>query len=142
MPVKTQQVGLSLRTRLASTVIFISLALMGGCAGPQPSHFSPIPPPGLQEKPGYTTIFGPTSGSGSTTVTFDARPGIAVWLGCIGKGTVWTRPFAVVAICGSGNAFVGGLTQPTDYRRGQKVSMLIVGPPTVRWEIRIDGAPW
>lgn len=83
------------------------------------------------------------SGSGSKTFTISARPGIAGWLGCIGTGMVrMTSPVAVGAICDGGNAFVGGLTQPTSYRRGQKVAVRIVGPADVRWEFRIDGAPW
>ena len=85
------------------------------------------------------------SGSGSRTFTVSARPGMAVWLGCIGTGTVWLKsPLAAVALCysDSGNAFVGGLTQPTRYRRGQKLAVRIVGPANTRWEFRIDGAPW
>jgi hypothetical protein len=85
------------------------------------------------------------SGSGSRTFTIPARPGIAVWLACIGKGSVWiTSPVAVGAICGndSGNFFAGGVTQPTHFRRGQKLSVRIVGPANTRWEFRIDGAPW
>jgi hypothetical protein len=52
-------------------------------------------------------------------------------------------PYAVVAICGSsGNSFAGGLTQPTHYRHGQKLTVRITAPATVRWDFRIDGAPW
>jgi hypothetical protein len=53
-----------------------------------------------------------------------------------------TRPYSVGLICGSGNAFAGGLTQPTQFRRGQKLTVRINAPATVRWEFRIDGAPW
>ena len=104
-----------------------------------------MPRPGQAEKPGYATILGPVSGSSSRTFTIKARPGIAVWLGCTGAGKVWiTRPVAVGATCGSdtGHSFTGGLTQPTHYRRGQKVLVRIVGPSTARWVFRIDGAPW
>jgi hypothetical protein len=128
---------------LASALATVGLAFMTGCA--RPPRFSPMPPPGHSEDPGYTTILGPVSGSGSKTFTISARPGIAVWLGCIGKGTVWmTRPVAVGANSGSntGSDFSGGLTQPTHYRRGQKLVVRIAGPATARWEFRIDGAPW
>lgn len=137
------QLGSSLPARLAAAMV-VALGLMVGCAGPPPPQFSPMPPLGQQEKPDYRSILGPVSGSGSKTFIVTARPGIAVWLGCIGKGTVWMKsPVAATAICGhSGNAFVGGLTQPTHYRRGQKLTVRVVGPATVRWEFRIDGAPW
>jgi len=139
----TSQLGSSLPARRAAAMVPIALVLIAGCAAPQASQFSPMPSPGQQENPGYTTILGPVSGSGSRTFTIAAQPGIAVWIGCIGKGTVWmTRPVAVGAICDSGNAFAGGLTQPTRYRRGQRLTVRIVGPATVRWEFRIDGAPW
>ncbi|HXB48449.1 MAG TPA: hypothetical protein VNW50_11865 [Streptosporangiaceae bacterium] len=137
------QLGSRPPARLAAAVVAIALALVAGCTGPPPRQFSPMPPQGQQEKPGYTTILGPVSGRGSKTFTISARPGIAVWLGCIGQGTVWmTRPVAVGAICHSGNGFAGGLTQPTHYRHGQKLTVRIVGPATDRWEFRIDGAAW
>ncbi len=129
-------------TMLATALAAVAMATMTGCASsPQ---FSAMPPPGQAEKPGYTTILGPVSGSGSKTFTITARPGIAEWLGCIGKGmAVLTRPYAVVARCSnSGNGFVGGLTQPTHYRRGQKLTVRITAPATARWEFRLDGAPW
>jgi hypothetical protein len=138
-----KQLGLSRPAMVAAALATFALAFMAGCAGPQSPQFSPMPPPGHSGKPDYSTILGPTSGRGSRTLTISAPPGIAVWLGCIGKGTVWvTRPVAVGVICGSGNYFGGGLTQPTHYRRGQKLVVRIVGPATVRWEVRIDGAPW
>jgi hypothetical protein len=137
------QLGSSLPPRLAAAMVTIALAFIAGCAAPRPPQFSPMPPPGQQEKPGYTTILGPVSGSGSKTYTVSARPGIAEWIGCIGKGMAWmTRPYSAGAICGSGNAFAGGLTQPTHFRRGQKLTVRITAPATVRWEFRIDGAPW
>lgn len=137
------QLGSSLRARLAAAMVTIVLAFISGCAGPRPPRFSPMPPPGQSERPDYTTILGPVSGSGSKTFTVAALPGIAEWIGCIGKGEAWiTRPFATGVICHSGKAFAGGLTQPTHYRRGQKLTVRIVGPATVRWEFRIDGAPW
>jgi hypothetical protein len=131
-------------TMLAAALAAVAMASMTGRASPRPPQFSAMPPPGQAEKPGYTTILGPVSGSGSRNFTISARPGIAEWLGCIGKGTaVLTRPHAVVALCGnSGNGFAGGLTQPTLYRRGQKLTVHITAPATVRWEFRIDGAPW
>jgi hypothetical protein len=131
---------------LVTAMVSIALAFIAGCAGRPPSpQFSPMPPPGQAEKPGYTTILGPVSGSGSRTFTISARPGIAVWLGCIGNGTVWiTRPVAVGGRCANsaGNSFAGGLTQPTHYRRGQKVTVRITARGTVRWEFRMDAAPW
>jgi hypothetical protein len=137
------QLGSSSSATLGAAMITIALTFIAGCAGPRPAQFSPMPPLGQSERPGYLTILGPVSGSGSTTFAVSARPGMAVWLGCIGKGAVWMNsPLAAVAICGSGNAFVGGLTQPTHYRRGQKLAVRIVGPATVKWEFRIDGAPW
>jgi hypothetical protein len=135
------QLGSRLQARLAAAMVTIALTFIAGCAGPR--QFSPMPSPGQHEKPGYTTIVGPVSGSGSETFVISARPGIAVWLGCIGKGTVWmTRPVAVGVICDRGNSFAGGLTQPTHYRLGQKLTVRIAGPATARWEFRIDGAPW
>jgi hypothetical protein len=132
----------AVRARLGAAMVVFSLALISGCSGPTP-QFSPMPIPGQQENPGYTTILGPVSGTGSKALVISARPGIAVWLGCIGKGEVWTTtPLAVSAICGSGNSFVGGTTQPTHYRRGQKLIVRIVSPADITWEIRIDGAPW
>jgi hypothetical protein len=138
------QFGSSLPARLAAATVIIALACLAGCAAPPQLQFSPLPPPGQQERPDYTTILGPVSGSGSKTFTISARPGIAIWLGCIGKGMVrMTLPKAVGAICGrSGNAFAGGLTQQTHYRRGQKLTVRIVGPATGSWEFRIDGRPW
>lgn len=138
------QLGSSLPARLAAATVVIALACIAGCAAPPQPQFSPMPTPGQQEKPDYTPILGPVSGSGSQTFTISARPGIAMWLGCIGQGMVWmTLPKAVGAICGrSGNAFVFGLTQPTHYRRWQKLTVRIVGPATDKWEFRIDGPPW
>jgi hypothetical protein len=138
------QLGSSLPTRLAAAMVTIALTFIAGCAGPQTPQFSQMPPPGQSEEPDYTTILGPVSGSGSKTFTVAARPGIAEWIGCIGKGgEAWiTRPFAAGVICDGGNAFAGGLTQPTHYRRGQILTVRITAPPTVRWEFRIDGAPW
>jgi len=138
------QLGSSLPARLAAATVTFALAWLAGCAAPPQSQFSPMPPPGQQERPDYTTILGPVSGSGSKAFTISARPGIAIWLGCIGKDMVrMTLPKAVGAICGrSGNAFAGGLTQPTHYRRGQKLTVRIIGPATDRWEFRIDGPPW
>lgn len=131
-------------TRLAATVATVTMAaLVAACAGPQTPRFSLMPAPGQGEKPSYTAILGPLSGSGSKTFTVAARPGMAEWIGCIGKGEAWiTKPKAVGAICDGGNAFAGGLTQPTHYRRGQVLTVRITAPPTVRWEFRIDGAPW
>jgi hypothetical protein len=129
---------------LASVVFAAGMAFVAGCAGtPQ---FSAMPPPGqLGEQQGYTTILGPVSGSGSRTFTISARPGIGVWIGCIGKGAVWmTRPVAVGGNCGtnSGNSYSGGVTDPTHFRRGQVIVVRIVGPASARWEFRVDGAPW
>jgi hypothetical protein len=129
--------------RLGAAMVVVLVALISGCSGPPTPQFSPMPIPGQQESPGYTTILGPVSGSGSKTLVVSARPGMAVWLGCIGKGAVRaTTPIGVSAICGSGNSFVGGTTQPTHYRRGQKLIVRIVSPADATWEIRIDGAPW
>ena len=134
------QLGDRAPTGQVAAILAIALAAITGCTSPP--KFSPMPPPS-QQNPAYTTILGPVSGSGSRIFTVSARPGIAVWLGCIGKGMVrMTRPMAVVAICHSGNAFVGGLTQPTHYRRNQTLTVRIVSPAATRWEFRIDGAPW
>ena len=95
-----------------------------------------MPPPGQQwDKPGYTTILGPVTGAGSRTFT--------VLVGCIGKGLVWLKSpvGSFAAACGDGSAFGGELTQPTHARPGQKVTVRIVAPATIRWELRIDGAP-
>ena len=133
-------------TMLAAVLATVAIAFMAGCAGPRqrPQQFSPMPLLGQMERADYRTILGPVSGRGSKTFIISARPGIAEWLGCIGKGmAVMTRPYTVVAICGHvGNAFVGGTTQPTHDRRGQKLTVRITAPATVRWEFRIDGAPW
>jgi len=71
-----------------------------------------------------------------------ARPGVAAWLGCIGKGLVWLKsPVAFAVLCGNGDDFAGGLRQPTHTKPGQKVKVRVVAPATTRWELRIDGAP-
>jgi hypothetical protein len=133
-------------TRLAAALAATAMTFTAGCAGPRPPRppqFSPMPPPGQMENPGYTAILGPMSGSGSKTFTISARPGIAVWIGCIGKGMAWMKsPVAMGAVCGDGGVFVSGLTQPTHYRHGQKLTVRITAPATARWEFRIDGAPW
>jgi hypothetical protein len=136
------QLGSGRSARLAAAMVTIALAFTVGCDGSS-SRFGAMPSVGQQEKADYTTILGPESGSGPKTFSIPARPGLAVWLGCIGKGIVrMTRPMGIVAICHSGNDFAGGLTQPTHYRRGQKLAVRIIGPASVRWEFRIDGAPW
>lgn len=138
--------GVCLGTRLGAALAAVAMALMAGCAGTRPPRapqFSPMPPPGSMEHPGYTAILGPVPGRGSKTFTISARPGIAVWIGCIGKGMAWMKsPLAMGVVCGDGGAFTGGLTQPTHYRRGQKLIVRITARATVRWEFRVDGAPW
>ncbi len=136
----------SLSKWLLVFVLASALAFTSSCstprAVPQP-QFKPIPPPGQLDKPGYTTILGPVTGSGTRTFTISARPGIAAWLGCIGKGLAWLRsPVGTFAAgCSDGGVFAGGVTQPTSVRPGQKVTVRVVAPPTTRWQLRIDGTP-
>lgn len=122
-----------------------ALGLTSSCSTPQAvpqPQFKAMPPPAQWYKPNYTTILGPVTGVGSRTFTISARPGIAAWLGCIGKGLVWLRsPLAFAAACGDGGVFAGGLTQPMHLRPGQKVTVRVVAPATTRWELRIDGTP-
>jgi hypothetical protein len=127
-------------------VLASALAFTSSCSAPQAvpqPRFKPMPPPGQLDKPGYTTILGPVTGVGPRTFTIVARPGIAAWLGCIGKGLVWLRsPVGTfAAACANGGAFAGGLTHPTHVRPGQKVTVRVVAPATIRWELRIDGTP-
>jgi hypothetical protein len=122
-----------------------ALALTSGCSTPQTvaqPRFKAMQPPAQWDKPNYTTILGPVTGAGSRIFTISARPGIAAWLGCIGKGLVWLRSpvgnFA--AACGDGGVFAGELTQPTRVRPGQNVTVRVVAAATTRWELRIDGS--
>ena len=124
-----------------------ALALTSGCSAPravpQP-QFKPFPPPGQQwDNPDYTTILGPVTGVGSRLFTVSARPGIAVLLSCIGKGLVWLKSpvGSFAAACSDGSVFGGDLTQPTHARPGQKVTVRVVAPASIRWELRIDGTP-
>lgn len=124
-----------------------ALALTSSCSTPQAvpqAQFKAMPPLAQWDKPNYTTILGPVTGVGSRTFTISARPGIAAWLGCIGKGLVWLRSpvMTFAAVCGGdGGVFGGELTQPTHVRPGQKVTVRVVAPATARWELRIDGTP-
>lgn len=132
---------------LAVLVLAAGLASMTGCSGPpyapRPPQFGSMPPPGQWGEPDYATILGPVSGIGSRTFAISARPGLAAWLGCAGKGLVWIKgAMAFAAVCGESEGFVGGLTQPAHLRRGQKVTVVITGPATARWELRIDAPPW
>lgn len=123
-----------------------ALTLLGSCSTPQAVSqppFKAMPSPAQWDKPNYTTILGPVTGVGSRIFTISARPGIAAWLGCIGKGLVWLRsPVGTfAAACGDGGVFAGGLTQPTHVRSGRKFTVRVVAPATTRWELRIDGTP-
>jgi hypothetical protein len=123
-----------------------ALALTSSCSTPQAvpqPQFKAMPPPAQWYKPNYTTILGPVTGAGSRTFTISARPGIAAWFGCIGKGLVWLRSpvMTFAAACGDGGVFAGGLTQPTHVTPGRKVTVRVVAPATTRWELRIDGTP-
>src|SRR5215472_16495971 len=133
-------------TRMAVALVAVAMAIIEGCAGPRPArpaHFGSIPPPGQMESPGYAAILGPVSGRGSKTFTISAPPGIAVWIACIGEGRTWMgSPVEMAAVCGNGTAYASGLTQPTNFRRGQQLTVRITAPKTVRWRFRIDGAHW
>lgn len=139
----TTWVRVYLRSRIGALLAVCVLFAATGCvAGHQAPQFGPMPQIGVQEKGDYSTLLGPKLGRGSGKFSFDARASIAVWLGCIGKGTVWmTRPIAVGATCGSGNSFAGGTLRMAKYEVGHKVAVDIVGPASVRWEFRIDGSP-
>lgn len=142
-----EQVGRSLPKWLLVCMLASALALTSSCSAPQAMpqpHFKPLPPALSQsDERGYTTILGPVTGVGSRTFTVSARPGIAAWLGCIGKGLVWLRSSvgSFAAACGDGGVFAGEQTQPTHMRRGQKVTVRVVAPAATRWELRIDGTP-
>jgi hypothetical protein len=119
-----------------------ALAFSSSCSAPQAvsrPQFEAMPP--LNH--GNVTIVGPVTGTGSKTFTIPARTGIAVWLGCIGKGLVRLTGPAVSfgAVCGDGGIWAGGQTQPTHLRAGQKVAVRVVAASTTRWELRIDGTP-
>jgi len=121
-----------------------ALALTSSCSTPQAvsqPQLKAMPPPARWYKPDYTTILGPVTGAGSTIFTISPRPGIAAWLGCIGKGLVRLRSpvMTFAAGCGDGDVFAGGLTQHTHVRPGQKVTVRVVAPATTRWELRVDG---
>jgi len=111
-------VGRSLPKWPLVCMLAFALALTSSCSAPRAvpqSHFMPLPPPDQWDKPGYTTILGPVTGVGSRIFTVSARPGIAAWLGCIGKGLVWLKSpvGSFAAACGDGGSFGGELTQPT-----------------------------
>jgi hypothetical protein len=123
-----------------------ALALTSSCSTPQAvpqPQFSAMQPPAQWYKPNYTTILGPVTGTGPRIFIIPARPGIAAWLGCIGKGLVWLRSpvMTFAAACSDGGVFAGGLNQPTHLRPGQKVIVRVVAPATTRWDLRIDGTP-
>jgi hypothetical protein len=136
----------SLSKWLLVFVLASALAFTSNCSAPQAvpqPHFRSMPPPGQWSKPGYTTILGPVTGIGSKTFTISARPGVAAWLDCIGKGLAWLRSpvGSFAAACGDGGVFAGALTQPTHMRPGHKVTVRVVAPATIKWELRIDGTP-
>ncbi len=102
-----------------------------------------MPPPGSAYGLNLTTILGSVTGTGPTTLTITARQAVSVTLGCRGKGLVWVRSpvgaFAVV--CGNGGAFAGGLDPNTRMAAGQRITIRIIAPAHVTWELRVDGTP-
>jgi len=124
-------------------ILAFVLAVAPGCSAPRSPYFRPMPAPGQWGRQNYTTILGPVTGIGSKSFTISARPGIAAWLGCVGKGLVWIKsPVAFAAKCGDRGAFAGGQRQLTHIMRGQELSVRVVGPAGARWELRIDAKPW
>lgn len=125
------------------TSMILCVTLLGGCSTRPAPAFAAMSPPGLAYGLNLTTILGPVTGTGSRSVTVGARRSVSITLGCLGKGLVWVRsPVGTfAAACGDGGVFAGGLDSDTHMAAGQRVTIRIIAPAHVTWELRVDGTP-
>jgi hypothetical protein len=134
-----------IRAVWAIGLTILCVPVLGACSTrsvPAPA-FAAMPLPGSAYGLNLTTILGPVTGTGSRSVTVGARRSVSVTLGCLGRGLVWVRSpvGSFAAACGNGGVFAGGLVQQTHMAAGQRVTMRIIAPAHVTWELRVDGTP-
>lgn len=134
-----------IRPGWAIGLMILGVLLLGGCStqpAPAPA-FSAMPPPGSAYGLNLTTILGPVTGTGPTTLTITARQAVSITLACRGKGLAWVRSpvAAFAAACGNGGAFAGELDPHTRIAAGQRITIRIIAPAHVTWELRVDGTP-
>ena len=134
-----------IRPGWAIGLMILCVLLPAGCStqpAPAPA-FAAMPLPGGAYGLNLTTILGPVTGTGPATLTITARRAVSITLGCRGKGLVWVRSpvGAFAAACGNGGAFAGELDPHTRMAAGQRITIRIIAPAHVTWELRVDGTP-
>lgn len=114
------------------------------CGSPaREAPFDPMPP-----DPNYlSTVLGPTTGTGSRTLTVTASRAMSITIGCIGKGvlTVSGPLSAGAVLCydasRSRGAFASYYWAHVRARSGEHIMLRVAANASTIWDIRVDGLP-
>jgi hypothetical protein len=113
-----------------------------GCSSSRPA-FEAMP----FDANNLSAVLGPTTGTGSRTLTVTASHSMSITLGCIGKGmlTVVGPLSAGAVLCGdassSEGSFAGYYWSHVPVRPGERIRLRVVTDATTIWDIRVDGVP-
>lgn len=96
-----------------------------------------------------TTVLGPVTGSGPTTLTVTASRSMSLTIGCIGKGRLTVKgalsAAAGAVLCSdasrSRDAFARYYCAHVSARPGEQIKLRVLTGTKTTWDIRVDGDP-